>query len=358
VLDRVPPGCAKDILPDLGAMLTANDLDGTPVFMLPEVRLDGQGLLSEPQVAPLQDWFARLAASTTARTSVVRHTVEGAIISSGSAVSLLAAAAEEQVHAVRELHAAVSMAYHTAQSTVELGMRDGSLLQGEVTPRWRRLAETRTRRPSIEFVRDRMAAGLSRRAEADERLLDAIEAGLVALVRAAAANAAEQAANAWRLHPAGAALLETGYAEPGDLFFPAPHFAAAAGRLISDWRQQVLASAAGRSGALRVMIGTCAESGEGDPPGGTQSITGPGKAPSEHLQVTPAESARRDLLDQIGPLLDAEAARFRALLDRVGVDPALAEQLRRAAAAVEAAHQETHPESSAQVAAGELSETD
>jgi hypothetical protein len=40
----------------------------------------------------------------------------------------------------------------------------------------------------------------------------------------------------------------------------------------------------------------------------------------------------------VGTLLEAEAARFRALLDRAGVDPALVERLHHAAATVNAAH--------------------
>ena len=51
-----------------------------------------------------------------------------------------------------------------------------------------------------------------------------------------------------------------------------------------------------------------------------------------------ADEARRDLLTRVGALLDAEADRYRAVLDGAGVDPGAADRLRRAAASVRSAH--------------------
>ncbi|HYN93683.1 MAG TPA: hypothetical protein VES42_07520, partial [Pilimelia sp.] len=67
VLDRVPPDAQDEIADHLRQMLAVHDLASAPLFVLPEATVDGQGLLPEPLIAPLREWFGRLAADATAR---------------------------------------------------------------------------------------------------------------------------------------------------------------------------------------------------------------------------------------------------------------------------------------------------
>ncbi|MFD0787740.1 ABC transporter, partial [Micromonospora azadirachtae] len=72
VLDRVPPEAADEVSAHLSEMLAEQGLDQAPLFVLPETRVDGQGLLPERVTTPLADWFTRLAADTNARAAVDR----------------------------------------------------------------------------------------------------------------------------------------------------------------------------------------------------------------------------------------------------------------------------------------------
>src|SRR6185437_9021840 len=143
VLDRVPGGgAAEEIGPHLTAMLHEHDLGGVPLFVLPEVRLDTQGLLTERVVAPVRDWFDTLAHDATARAAVVRQTVSGAIDALGPTVEALAIAAEDQVIAANVLREVVRSAYRAAESSIAQGIHDGALLRGEVLARWQELVGT------------------------------------------------------------------------------------------------------------------------------------------------------------------------------------------------------------------------
>src|SRR6266542_4225022 len=219
VLDRVPGGAGEAIELHLAAMLAANDLAEVPMFVLPETQLDGQGLLPERVIAGLRDWLTGLARSAAARAEVIRQTVEGAITALETSVRRLALAADDQVTAVEALTMSVRAAYRGAQSTVEQGVHDGVLLRGEVLARWQELVGTgdlmRALQARIGRLRDRITAAITGRTVPGEKFQAALETGLVALVRSAAADAAEQAANAWRLHPAGKELLTGATAELG-----------------------------------------------------------------------------------------------------------------------------------------------
>ena len=133
-------------------------------------------------------------------------------------------------------------AYRAAAATVEHGVRDGTLLRGEVLARWQELVGTgrvhaRPAGPGRPAARPRRRRGhrpARCRATGCRR---ALESGLVTLVRGAAADAAEQAAGAGTAHPAGAALLATSRpaARPGRR-----RPAGSAERLVRDWQREVL----------------------------------------------------------------------------------------------------------------------
>jgi hypothetical protein len=370
LLDRVPPRAGDAVRGHFRDMLVAHDLGGAPLFVLPETTLDGQGLLSERAIAAMRDWFTDLAESAAARAAVVRQTVGGAIGALESAVDDLVEAADDQVTATEALAAGVHAAYRAAESTVEQGVRDGALLRGEVLARWQELVGTgdvmRALQARVGRVRDRVVAAVTGRGVPGGRFQEALESGLVALVRSAAADAAEQAATAWRLHPAGAALLERARYDDSDqavdLTAPAPDLPQRADRLVRDWQRGVLdlvrreasgkrafarASAYAVNGTgLLVMIGVFTAT-HFIPTGVEVAVAGgTSVAAQKVLEAIFGDQAirdlaarsRRDLLVRVRALLDTEAGRFLTVLDAAGVDRAAGRRLGEAARAVELAH--------------------
>ena len=360
VLDRVPAGAAEQISPHLTEMLRAHDLGDVPIFVLAEAELDRQGLLDERTIASLRDWLTSLAQSAAARASVVRQTVDGAIAALDRSVELLSAAADEQATAAKALAAGVHATYQAAAATVEAGVRDGVLLRGEVLARWQELVGTgefmRSIQTRVGWLRDRIVDALTGRPPAGDTVTAALESGLVTLVRAAAADAAEQAARAWLVHPAGAALLTPSLAAPSaDL---TEHIE----RMVRDWQRGVLELVRTQAGnkrftarasayavnALGLVVMIAVFTATSFIPTGAEIVVAGGTTIAAQKLLEAifgdqavrelADQARRDLLERVGELLDAEADRYRVVLDGAGVDPGAGDRLRRAAAAVRSAH--------------------
>jgi hypothetical protein len=363
VLDRVPGAAGDEIAPHLAEMLHAHDLGAAPLFVLPESRLDDQGLLAAPVVTPLRDWLGSLARSSAARAAVVRQTVDGAIGALGPTVSHLATAADHQTAAARALASGVMDAYRAAEATVEHGVRDGALLHGEVLARWQELVGTgefmRGLQARVGRVRDRMVAAVTGRPGTGDRLKVALESGLVTLVRGAAADAAERAATSWRAYPAGDALL----AAPGgrELWAPSADLTQRTQRLVRDWQRGVLDLVRAEAGnkrfvaragayavnALGLVVMIAVFTATAFIPTGAEIVVAGGTtiAAQKVLEAifgdqavrTLADLARVDLLDRVRRLLAEESLRFRSAVDNAGVDLEAPARLRRAAEAVQAA---------------------
>ncbi|GAA0391719.1 dynamin family protein [Micromonospora gifhornensis] len=360
VLDRVPAEATDEVAGHLAEMLAEQDLGSAPLFVLPETWVDGQGLLPARVTAPLADWFARLAADADARSAVVRQTLGGALVALQPAVESLAAAADEQVAAADALDDRVRAAYRAANRTVEQGLRDGRLLRGEVLARWQEFVGTsdffRTLEARIGRLRDRLVAAFSRRPAAPAtELREAIESQLVTLLRAVAAEAAEQAYTGWKAHPAGAALLVPDLAHHGD------DLPERAERLVRDWQRGVLELVRTEGGDRRFVARTAAYAVNATGlvvmiavftstafiPTGLEVATGAGTtlAGQAVLQAifgdqavrTLADKARADLLERVRVLLDAEAARFLTRTEQARPADQAATALRQAAERVEAA---------------------
>lgn len=362
VLDRVPPEAAAEIATHLQDMLNVRDLGGAPLFVLPETRLDGQGLIGEDVIGPLHDWFGRLAADSNARSAVVRQTLDGAIASLGPAVAGLADAADEQARAAKALGDRVTAAYRTGRQTMADGLRDGRLLRGEVLARWQEFVGTgeflKTLENKVGQLRDRFVSALTGRPLPGRNLQAALESQLVTLLRGIAADAAEQAYAAWQAHPAGAALLEPGLQRPAD------DLPQRADRLVRDWQQWVLGLVRAEGAEKRVVARGAAYAVNGAGlavmiavftstafiPTGLEVAAGAGSAVAAQKVLeaifgdqairTLATQAREDLLLRTGKLFDEEAARFTDRLAAVGLDEEPGTRLREAAAAVETARTE------------------
>jgi hypothetical protein len=359
VLDRVPSDAAGDVTAHLQEMLAARDLGAAPLFVLPESTLDGQGMLAEEVTRPLHDWFAQLAADSDARATVVRQTLNGALIALGPAVTGLAEAADEQIVAARALDERVQQAYRNAKQTVGDGLRDGRLMRGEVLARWQEFVGTGEFLKALENkvgqLRDKIFSALTGRPLPGRSLQAALESQLVTLLRGVAADAAEQAYGAWQAHPAGAALLAPELQKPG------ADLPERAERLVRDWQQWVLGLVREEGGEKRVVARGAAYAVNGAGlavmiavftstaflPTGLEVAVGAGTtvAAQKVLEAifgdqairTLAARAREDLLTRVDELLDQEAARFTDRTAAVGVEADPGSDLRRSAAAVESA---------------------
>ncbi|MEV4753836.1 GTPase domain-containing protein [Micromonospora sp. NPDC049559] len=359
VLDRVPAEATDEIADHLVEMLAAQQLGAAPLFVLPETAVDGQGLLPDRAIAPLRDWFGRLAADAEARAAVVRQTVDGALTALPATVELLAEAAEEQGRAAVDLEERVDAAYRGARRTVEQGLRDGRLLRGEVLARWQEFVGTgelfRTLEARIGRLRDRIVSALTGRPAPATQLQNAIESQLVTLLRAVATEAAENAYVSWMAHPAGAPLVELTFGRPSD------GFTERAERLVRDWQRDVLELVRTQGGEKRFVARTAAYAVNAAGlavtiavfastafiPTGLEVVTGAGTtvAAQAVLQAifgdqavrTLAEQARRDLLARVGRLLDEEQARYLGRLAEAGISEQPGRRLREAAADVERA---------------------
>ena len=358
LLDRVPPGAEAEVASHLHEMLHAHGLGGAPLFVVPETALEG-GLLPDPVVAPLRRWFTDLARDAAQRAAVVRRTLDGALDSLRPRSAALVAQAHAQEEAARRLHAHAGHAYGAALRRVDDGMRDGTLLRGEVLARWQEFVGTgellRGLQTTVGRWRDQLTAAFMGRPAPGDDLSEALESGVALLVRSAAAQATEDASAAWRSSVAGAALLRTA---PLPLDRPSPGFADAVERAVRDWQGGVLdlvrrEGAAKRTSArvaaysvnatgLLVMIAVFATTSVIAAPlevavaGGTTMLSQKvleavfGDQAVRRL----ADDARADLLERVSALLATEQDRFTALL---GPDRDDATVLERAAATVEVA---------------------
>lgn len=355
VLDRMPPGTGKTVAEHLGQMLREHQYGDAELFLVDEQPLDPDGLLPAAAVAAVREWLRALAQSATRRAAVIRQTVDGAIAALDPATRFLADAATSQTGAAAALESSVDTAYRAARGAVEHGIRDGTLLRGEVLARWQELVGTgefmRSLQARVGRLRDRIVAAVTGRPGPTDGLSHALESGLVILVRGSAADAAEQVAAAWRSHPSGAPLLA---GHPG-LGQAGPDLRERAERMVRDWQREVLElvrAEAGdkafvaRTGAyavnalgLIVMIGVFAATAF-IPTGAEIAVAGGTTiAAQKVLEAVFGDQAVRELtglarqrlLDRVGGLLDQEAERYLTVLRAQNIDPAAPAALQVAA---------------------------
>ena len=361
LLDRVPQSAEDDITAHLQEMLAAHGLAGAPLFVVPETTLH-DGLLPDAVVAPLRGWFSDLARDAAHRAAVVRRTLDGALDSLRPRTAGLAAQARAQVDAAARLRAAAHAAYVGAVAEVDEGMRDGSLLRGEVLARWQEFVGTgellRTLQDRVGRLRDRLTAAVTGRPQPGTELTAALESGVALLVDAAAERAAERAATSWRTSAAGTALLRSAGAR---LDRSSPNLRDAIERTVRDWQGAVL-DLVRREGASRrtnariaaygvnatgliVMIAVFASTAF-IPTGAEVGVAGGTTVLSQKVLEALfgdqavrrlADEARADLRERVDALLASEESRFADLLAAHATDPRDAEALERAAAAVEEA---------------------
>jgi hypothetical protein len=388
VLDRVPAEARDEIAAHLARMLAAEGLFDAPLFVVPESTLDGYGMISELDIAPIKRWLDGIARDGGLRGVTARRTLLGAVAAVPAHVEVLARAAEDQVRAASHLGGIVNEAFAAALSDVEVGLRSGSMLRGRVYTRFQELwasgelrlaLRTRTERQFRELASgagrgsrepaggsdqgspepasgagrgSREPAGGSDQGSpepatgAGQRFSFAVAGALAELICDADMVAAQRCLQAWRATPEGRALL----AMNSDLGRPWPGFADAAHDLVHEWQRWIRFTARAEAARVRtktrsrrtaatVLLVSVASVAP------TRGETAPAGISARMLRILVrdrvvgglAERARVELVARVGQLYAAEVDRHVAAVAAAGVDAQAATTLRDAAARLSAA---------------------
>ena len=219
VLSRIPQAYRTELVGHFNAMLNANGMAAADRFVIPEIPLLN-GMLPPDAYQPIRDWLADTAARADRRVAVLSQTMSGVLDTFKTRIPAMAAHVEAQVVLRAELRRAVETAYQNAFAEASDGMKDGTLLRGEVLARWEDCVVGGDLRPrrgvkGSKPVRSgnkkgkRARRGPSRPAALNASLRSAIESFIVSI----ADRAAEHAEGSWRADPAGAVLLADAAAE-------------------------------------------------------------------------------------------------------------------------------------------------
>ncbi|WP_052423027.1 GTPase domain-containing protein [Nonomuraea candida] len=364
VLDRVPAEAVEPVSRDLARLLAENGLDGTRLFTVPEIALpDEKARLPAACVEPVSAWLTGLAADAAERARVVRQTLSGALDSLATRVPSLATAVERQQAAFDGLRSVVTGAYAGAMADFDAGLRDGSLLRGEVLARWQDFIGTGDLMRSLESrvgrLRDRVVGFFTGRVP-EARLRDALESGVESLIRGVADGAAERALEGWSAAPGGAGLLDRlGAVESARLGRASAGLGGRAEAAVRGWQGYVLdlvreegaerrtaarVASFGVNGAgLLLMLAVFASTGgltgiEVGIAGGTSVLSQKllEAVFGDQAVRTLTARAREDLRDRVRELLAEESARFTAHLETVEPPRGTADALRAAARRIEA----------------------
>lgn len=211
VLNRVPEGDEEAIENDLRRMLDEAGIHAVLIHTVTEQPRDENGMLAPVSLAPLTLWIRELGADAPARAAIARQTLAGAVETLAGNLQVLAAEQARQQAAHQSLASIVAEEYEDALTTIDSALSDGSLLRGEVLSRWHDFVGTgdffRSLDSTISRLRDRVGSALRGQPAAAQKVEDALESGIHAVVLDAAARASENTRTRWRASRAGRSLL-------------------------------------------------------------------------------------------------------------------------------------------------------
>jgi hypothetical protein len=217
VLSRIPQAYRTELVDHFNAMLDANGIAAADRFVIQETPLI-DGMLPPDAYQPVRDWLADTAARSDRRVAVLTKTMSGVLDTFKTRVPAIAAHVEAQVVLRAQLRQAAETAYGNAFAEASDGLKDGTLLRGEVLARWEDCmvgGDLRPRRGGARATKGaarkgkRARRGPSRPAALNASLRSAIESYIVSV----ADRAAEAVEGSWRADPAGAVLLAAAAAE-------------------------------------------------------------------------------------------------------------------------------------------------
>jgi energy-coupling factor transporter ATP-binding protein EcfA2 len=215
VLSRIPQAYRTELTDHFNAMLDANGITADNRFVILETPLV-DSMLPPDAYQPVRDWLTETATRSDRRVAVLSQTMSGVLDTFKSRVPAMAAHVEAQVVLRAELRRTAEASYERAFAEANTGLRNGTLLTGEVLARWQDcvvggdLRPRRGGRPAKPVKKGKRARrGPPHNAALNTALREAIESFLVSL----ADRAAEHVDGSWRGTPAGAVLLAEAVAD-------------------------------------------------------------------------------------------------------------------------------------------------
>ncbi len=356
VLNRVPPGAANEVLPDLKQMLSSRGLPDAPVFVIEEQPLDELGMLPAAAVAGPRTWLTSIAADRAERARIAARTLRGAIVDLDIRVASIATARQQQLDWLNGTTKSVALDYENAADAVDAATRDGALLRGEVLARWQDFVGTSDMFRGIERwfsrARDVATAWVMGKPQPVIDVEVRIEHGLHAVIVDEAGRAAAASWASLQRTEAGRAIAQ---AHP-QLGTESPELPERAAAMIREWQGALLRLIQENAGSKRIrarllsaglnvvtvalMIVVFASTG--GLTGGEIAIAGGSAVLGQKLLETIfgeeavrrlASEARKDLTKRVVALFDTEAARVTAALESVRFG-SLPDSLRRESAAL------------------------
>jgi hypothetical protein len=359
VLDRTPADAVQTVATHLARMLASRGLKDSPLFIVREAPVSEDGLLPSDHVAEIRGWLAALAGDVGARQQIVIQTLDGAVRTLTRRSYPVADAAAGQVEAADRLRRDATSAYEHEVEAVLAGIEDGTVLRGEVLARWQEFVGTGELLKGLETrvgrIRDRLVNTVRGRPQQAERITVAVESGLELLILEHAEAAAERAEASWRQLASGERLLDDARAELGRA---SRELRRNAERSVREWQSGVLEMVRtqgqdkrttarflafgvnGLSVALMIVVFSYSYGLTGAEVGiaGGSAVLGQKLLEAvfgDQAVRSLAERARKDLEARVRELFAAEQARYTDVLDTLGLDPEIPEQLRRASRRVE-----------------------
>lgn len=384
VLNRVPAEAMNEVRVHLATLLRDRGLSTAPLFTIPETTKSADGFLPDDVVRSLRGWLSRLARDSRSRDVVVRRTLVGALDSLHQRVRIVSAAALAQAEADEVLRTGLADAFAVSARELDTGLRDGRLLQGEVSARWQEYVGSgeafRGFEGTVGRLRDRVSAAVRGHAAPSVPLSAALRKAVAALAVTASQSAVEGVTRQWRAHSAGRALLRL---VPGGASL-SPDVPGRIDRLVQDWhggtvevvrtrthggRPNPRAAAFGVDGLAALLsvlaisdlsaVTVALDDGRGDgrddgrddadvtaaagDAGATAALTTEGSAAAQAMGVVAhrlltavlgedvgalAAGVRESLHARVGDLLASERARFEAVSASTGVREDLAVAMR------------------------------
>jgi energy-coupling factor transporter ATP-binding protein EcfA2 len=296
VLSRVPQAHRTELIGHFTAMLDANGITAENRFVIPEIPLI-DSMLPPDAYQPIRDWLADTAARADRRVAVLTQTMSGVLDTFKTRVPVMAAHVEAQVVLTGELRRSAEAAYERAFAEASAGLKNGTLLGGEVLARWqdcmvggdlqpRRGGKAKGQKTGAGKKGRRARRGQSRPVALDTSLRSALESFIVSI----ADRAAEHVDGHWRANSAGAVLLAD----------------AAAERARGERAKQIFESAFGSGGTDGNLTGGAQ---------GTQATVFSRSSPDLQLRAARAVGAWQDHLTRL-----VEAEGFRPAAKRASFD--------------------------------------
>jgi len=330
ILSRVPQVHRKELTDHFEAMLDANGIRAADRFVILETPLL-DGMLPPDAYQQVRQWLADTAQRADRRVAVLTQTMSGVLDTFKNRVPKVAAHVEAQVMLRSRLRREAADAYQNALTQADKGLRDATLLHGEVLARWQDCVASGDLRSKKSAARTKGAKRARRGPPRVAALSSALREALESLVISLADQAAEQVESRWREDPAGALLLADAAAEHArgeqvkQIFESAfgdsraattSDLPARAARAVATWQDHLtrLAGDAGERNpealGLVMAVAMLAEGSSG-------TIAAQAR---QHLTARTIRGMqnRADLLDRIRLLFDEELLGFAAVIDAAG----------------------------------------